>query len=69
LHFLLRLGKRALQVGLAFELLLQLFAKAVKVSATDLNSDLHGSPAYRAHLVSVMAARAVEAVYQWLLAT
>ena len=36
-------------------------AKAVKVSATDLNSDLHGSPAYRAHLVSVMAARAVEA--------
>ena len=35
--------------------------KAVKVSATDLNSDLHGSPAYRAHLVSVMAARAVEA--------
>ena len=36
-------------------------AKAVKVSATDLNSDLHGSPAYRAYLVSVMAARAVEA--------
>lgn len=36
-------------------------AKAVKVSATDLNSDLHGSPAYRAHLVSVMAARAVDA--------
>lgn len=36
-------------------------AKAVNVSATDLNSDLHGSPAYRAHLVSVMAARAVDA--------
>ena len=36
-------------------------AKAVKISATDLNSDLHGSPAYRAHLVSVMAARAVDA--------
>ena len=36
-------------------------AKAVKVSATDLNSDLHGSPAYRAHLVSVMAGRAVDA--------
>jgi len=36
-------------------------AKAVKVSETDLNSDLHGSPAYRAHLVSVMAARAVDA--------
>jgi len=36
-------------------------AKAVKVNATDLNSDLHGSPAYRAHLVSVMAARAVDA--------
>ena len=36
-------------------------AKAVKVSAADLNADLHGSPAYRAHLVSVMAARAVDA--------
>ena len=36
-------------------------AKAVKVSATDLNSDLHGSPAYREHLVSVVAARAVDA--------
>ena len=36
-------------------------AKAVKVSATDLKSDLHGSPAYRAHLVSVMAARAGDA--------
>ena len=36
-------------------------AKAVKVDASGLNSDLHGSPAYRAHLVSVMASRAVEA--------
>ncbi|CAG0985807.1 aerobic carbon-monoxide dehydrogenase medium subunit [Burkholderiales bacterium] len=34
-------------------------AKAVKVDAAGLNADLHGSPAYRAHLVSVMAARAV----------
>jgi len=34
-------------------------AKAVKVDAHGLNADLHGSPAYRAHLVSVMAARAV----------
>jgi carbon-monoxide dehydrogenase medium subunit len=34
-------------------------AKAVKVSADGLNSDLHGSAEYRAHLVSVMAARAV----------
>ena len=36
-------------------------AKAVKVDASGLNGDLHGSPAYRAHLVSVMASRAVEA--------
>jgi carbon-monoxide dehydrogenase medium subunit len=35
-------------------------AKAVKVSAADINSDLHGSAAYRAAMVSVMAARAVE---------
>ena len=34
-------------------------AKTVKVDAHGLNADLHGSPAYRAHLVSVMAARAV----------
>ena len=37
-------------------------AKAVKIDATDLNSDLHGSAAYRAHLVSVLAARAVAAM-------
>jgi carbon-monoxide dehydrogenase medium subunit len=36
-------------------------AKAVKIPAEHLNSDLHGSAAYRAHLVSVMAARAVAA--------
>ena len=36
-------------------------AKAVKMDAAHLNTDLHGSAAYRAHLVSVMAARAVEA--------
>lgn len=36
-------------------------AKAAKVDAAGLNSDLHGSPAYRAHLVSVLAARAVAA--------
>jgi carbon-monoxide dehydrogenase medium subunit len=29
------------------------------VSANGLNSDLHATAAYRAHLVSVMAARAV----------
>src|SRR5438034_10486738 len=34
-------------------------AKAVKIPADHLNSDLHGSAEYRAHLVSVMAARAV----------
>jgi len=36
-------------------------ARAVKVDPKGLNSDLHGSAAYRAHLVSVMAARAVAA--------
>jgi carbon-monoxide dehydrogenase medium subunit len=36
-------------------------AKAVKVDAKGLNADLHGSPEYRAHLISVMASRAVAA--------
>jgi len=36
-------------------------AKAVKIDAKGLNSDLHGSAEYRAHLVSVMAGRAVAA--------
>lgn len=36
-------------------------AKAVKVSADDLNSDLHASAEYRAHLIPVLAARAVAA--------
>jgi carbon-monoxide dehydrogenase medium subunit len=36
-------------------------AKAVKIPADHLNSDLHGSAEYRAHLVTVMAARAVAA--------
>ncbi|MBN8493429.1 MAG: xanthine dehydrogenase family protein subunit M [Burkholderiales bacterium] len=35
-------------------------AKAVKLPADDMNSDLHGSAQYRAAMVSVMAARAVE---------
>jgi len=33
----------------------------VKVKADGLNSDLHASAEYRAHLVTVMAKRAVEA--------
>jgi carbon-monoxide dehydrogenase medium subunit len=36
-------------------------AKAVKVDPKGLNGDLHASPEYRAHLVAVMAARAVAA--------
>ena len=36
-------------------------AKGVKIDASGLNNDLHGSPAYRAHLISVIAARAVAA--------
>ena len=36
-------------------------AKGVKVNAAGLNSDLHASAEYRAHLIPVMAARAVAA--------
>src|SRR5438128_9670027 len=36
-------------------------AKAVKISSDHLNSDLHGSAEYRAHLISVLASRAVAA--------
>jgi carbon-monoxide dehydrogenase medium subunit len=36
-------------------------AKAVKVAATDINSDLHGTAEYRAAMISVMASRAVAA--------
>ena len=36
-------------------------AKGVKVKADGFNNDLHATAAYRAHLVSVMAARAVAA--------
>ena len=34
-------------------------AKAVKMPTTDINSDMHGSAAYRAAMISVMASRAV----------
>jgi carbon-monoxide dehydrogenase medium subunit len=34
-------------------------AKAVKMSASGLNNDIHGSAEYRAHLISVLASRAV----------
>src|SRR5499427_2745946 len=37
-------------------------AKVVKIPAGHLNSDLHGSAEYRAHLVSVLASRAVAAM-------
>jgi carbon-monoxide dehydrogenase medium subunit len=36
-------------------------AKAVVVPTTDINSDMHGSAAYRASMISVMASRAVAA--------
>ena len=36
-------------------------AAAVKVKPDGLNNDLHASPEYRAHLITVMAKRAVEA--------
>ncbi len=35
-------------------------ARAVKVDPSGLNGDLHASPEYRAHLIPVLAARAVE---------
>lgn len=37
-------------------------AKNVAIDARNLNTDLHGSAEYRAHLVSVMASRAVAAI-------
>src|SRR6476661_3483863 len=37
-------------------------AKAVKIAPGGLNTDLHGSADYRAHLVAVMASRAVAAM-------
>ena len=36
-------------------------AKAVTISASGLNGDLHASPEYRAHLIPVLASRAVAA--------
>ncbi len=36
-------------------------AKSVKVAPGGLNRDLHGTPEYRAHLISVLASRAVAA--------
>jgi len=36
-------------------------AKAVKVAATDINADMHGTAVYRAAMISVMASRAVAA--------
>jgi aerobic carbon-monoxide dehydrogenase medium subunit len=36
-------------------------AKAIKMPATDINSDLHGTAEYRAAMISVMASRAVAA--------
>jgi carbon-monoxide dehydrogenase medium subunit len=37
-------------------------AKGVKMDAGGLNNDIHGSAEYRAHLISVMASRAVAAM-------
>ena len=37
-------------------------AKGVRIEATGLNADLHGSPEYRAHLIPVLASRAVAAM-------
>jgi carbon-monoxide dehydrogenase medium subunit len=37
-------------------------AKAVRVPSARLNGDIHATPEYRAHLVAVMASRAVAAI-------
>ena len=37
-------------------------AKAVRIDSRGLNGDLHGSPDYRAHLIAVLASRAVAAL-------
>ena len=52
---------RAIEDALAKNLTVDA-AKAVKVAADRLNNDLHGSAEYRAHLVSVLAGRAVAAM-------
>ena len=36
--------------------------EGIAVDAADMNSDLHASSAYRAHLVGVMAKRAVQSL-------
>src|SRR5437773_2521624 len=36
-------------------------AKAVRIDSKGLNGDLHATPEYRAHLIAVMASRAVVA--------
>jgi carbon-monoxide dehydrogenase medium subunit len=38
----------------------------IKIAATELNSDMHADAAYRAHLVTVMAKKAVAAARQFL---
>ena len=48
--------ERALATGFTADAL-----KSVKTDAKGLNSDMHGSAEYRAHLVGVMAARALAA--------
>lgn len=58
-------GPCAFRAGAFEDALNQSFSVAaldgLSVDATDLNSDLHASAEYRAHLVGVMAARAVKA--------
>jgi carbon-monoxide dehydrogenase medium subunit len=49
----------ALEAALSREFSAQA-ARACRVSAADLLSDLHASAAYRAAMIPVMAARAVE---------
>ena len=36
--------------------------KGIAVPAVDLNGDLHATPEYRAHLIGVMAERAVASI-------
>ena len=50
-----------MEKALSVEVLARTRSASIKVPASGLNSDIHASSEYRAHLVTVMAKRAVQA--------